>query len=159
MKNLWFYRFAAVVAAVFFCFALADGQSPSLPPQKKQATPQKVIQEHTAAWNSCDWKRLMAQYSDNVEFLAPGGAIVSGRQAIGDMFAKLLKPHSEGGYCGMKQIPEHTVMVGDTVNMVWRFEAPFLAEPYRGSEAFETKDGLLVFQVTTFDLSQLKMKK
>jgi hypothetical protein len=42
---------------------------------------------------------------------------------------------------------------------VWRADAPFLAEPYRGSEAFETRNGLLVAQVTTWDPSAMKMKK
>ena len=38
-------------------------------------------------------------------------------------------------------------------------EAPFFAEPYRGSEAFETRNGLLAAQVTTWDPSAIKMKK
>jgi hypothetical protein len=40
----------------------------------------------------------------------------------------------------------------------WRADAPFLAEPYRGADAYETKDGLMAAQVTTFDASALKMK-
>ncbi len=75
------------------------------------------------------------------------------------MCAKALMPPSKGGQCGMKLIPEHTVVVGDTVNVVWRVEAPFFAEPYRGSEAFENRNGLLVLQVTTWDPIAIKMKK
>jgi hypothetical protein len=41
----------------------------------------------------------------------------------------------------------------------WRAEASFLAEPYRGADAYEMHDGLMAAQVTTFDQSELKMKK
>lgn len=131
----------------------------TLPQKKRQATPEKVVAEHIAALNACDWNRMMAQYDDDVEFLSKDGNVVHGRAAIGKMFEKSLMPPSKGGQCGMKLIPEHTVVVGDTVNVVWRAEAPFFAQPYRGSEAFETRNGLLVLQVTTWDPSAIKMKK
>ena len=138
---------------------LADAFAQTLPAKKRQPTPEKVIAEHIAALNACDWNRMMAQYDDDVEFLSKDGAIVKGRVAIGEMFKKALQPPSGGGQCGMRLIPEHTVVVGDTVNVVWRVEAPFFAEPYRGAEAFETRNGLLVLQVTTWDPSAIKMKK
>ena len=37
--------------------------------------------------------------------------------------------------------------------------APFLAEPYKGSDTYITKDGLMQAMVTTFDGAALKMKK
>jgi hypothetical protein len=147
----------ALALALFTVSTFAWTQT--LPPKKRQATAEKVIAEHIAALNACDWNRMMAQYDDDVEFLSKDGAIVKGRAAIGDMFKKALQPPSGGGQCGMKLIPEHTVVVGDTVNVVWRVEAPFFAAPYRGSEAFETRDGLLVLQVTTWDPGAIKMKK
>ncbi len=131
----------------------------TLPPQKRQATPEKVIAEHIAALNACDWNRMMAQYADNIEFLSKDGNVVKGRAAIGKMFQGALASPAKGGQCGMKLIPEHAVVVDGTVNVVWRAEAPFFAEPYKGSEAFETKDGLLVLQVTTWDPAAIKMKK
>ena len=140
-------------AAVTACFAQ------TLPPKKRQPTPEKVIAEHIAALNACDWNRMMAQYDDDIAFLSKDGGIVKGRAAIGQMFKKALLPPSGGGQCGMKLIPEQTFVVGDTVNVIWRAEAPFFAEPYRGSEAFETRNGLLVLQVTTWDPSAIKMKK
>ena len=130
-----------------------------LPQKKPQPTPEKVIEEHIAALNACDWNRMMAQYADDIEFLSKDGGMVKGRQAIGDMFHKALMPPAKGGQCGMKLIAEHIKVVGGTVNVVWRAEAPFFAEPYRGSEAFETRDGLLAAQVTTWDPGAIKMKK
>lgn len=144
--------------SILVCTLSIAAASQTLPPKKPQPTPQKVIEEHVAALNACDWKRLMAQYDGDMAFLSKDGAMVRGREAIGQMFQKALLPPSKGGTCGMKLIPEQTIVVGDTVNVVWRAEAPFFAEPYRGSEAFETRNGLLVVQVTTWDPSAIKMK-
>jgi hypothetical protein len=147
------------VAAMLLGIVTAAAFAAALPAKKRQATPEKVVAEHIAALNACDWSRMMAQYDDDVEFLSKDGGMVKGREAIGQMFKKALQPPSGGGQCGMKLVPEHTVVVGDTVNVVWRAEAPFFAEPYCGSEAFETWNGLLVLQVTTWDPSAIKMKK
>jgi hypothetical protein len=146
------------VLLIFSALALTvEAQCQTLPPKKPQATPEKVVAEHFAALHACDWNRMMSGYDDNIAFLS-NGELVSGRQAVGEMFKKVLQPHSKGGLCGMKLTPEKTIVVGDTVNVVFRFDAPFFAEPYRGSEAFETRNGLVVVQITTFDQSALKMK-
>ncbi|MBT9332544.1 nuclear transport factor 2 family protein [Paracidobacterium acidisoli] len=145
-------------AAAAICLPTVLAQTLPLPPMVRQATPQKVVQEHLAAFSSCDWKRLMQQFPENVEFFAPQGVTVRGRKALGEMFAKVVKPPSEGGTCGLKITPEHIFVVGNVINVQWRADAPFLAEPYRGADAYETKDGLMAAQVTTFDATQLKMK-
>ena len=135
------------------------GFAQTLPKQVRRNTPQQVVAEHMAAFSACDWKRLMAQFPDNVEFFAPNGVVVRGRKALGEMFAKVVKPPKEGGTCGLKITAEHTFAVGDVINVQWRAEAPFLAETYRGADAYETKDGLMAAQVTTFDAAALKMKR
>lgn len=141
--------------------AVASSAAPAmiLPPKKPLPTPEQVVNEHFAALNACDWNRMMAQYDDKIAFLSKDGAIVSGREAIGRMFQKALQPPSGGGQCGMTLVPERTIVVGDTVNILWRADAPFFAETYRGSEAFETHNGLLVVQVTTWDPSAIKLKQ
>jgi hypothetical protein len=137
----------------------ATAHSQSLPPKKAQPTPEKVLAEHVSALNACDWNRVMAQYDDDMVFLSKDGATVSGRQAIGEMFKKALQPPTKGGQCGMKMTVEKQIVVGNTVNVIFRAEAPFFAEPYRLSEAFETRNGLLAAQVTTWDPAAIKMKK
>ena len=132
--------------------------STSLPATHRQATPEKVVTEHLAAFSTCDWNRLMAQFPDNVEFFNPNGSVVRGRHALGEMFANVVKKPAEGGTCGLKLTPEHIFVVGETVNVQWRADAPFLAEPYRGADAYETHDGLMAAQVTTFDAAALKWK-
>ena len=58
----------------------------------------------------------------------------------------------------MKFTPEQTFPVGETLNIQWRAEAEFLAEPYRGSDAYETRDGLMAAMVSTFKGTDLKLK-
>jgi uncharacterized protein (TIGR02246 family) len=159
MKNSFVSGGLGTAAALLVGAVTIAAVAQTLPQKKRQPTPEKVIAEHIAALNACDWNRMMAQYDDDIEFMSKDGAVVKGREAIGEMFKKALQPPSGGGQCGMKLIPEHTKVVGDTVNVVWRVEAPFFAEPYRGAEAFETRNGLLVVQVTTWDPSAIKMKK
>ena len=150
-------KFGLVALTVMALGGVGFGQA--LPAKKPQPTPMKVVEEHIAALDACDWNRMMAQYDDDMEFLSKDGGVVKGRQAIGEMFKQALQPPSKGGNCGMKMVVEEMKVVGDTVNVRWRFEAPFFAEPYRGSEAFETRNGLIAAQVTTWDPAAIKMKK
>jgi len=158
MRSTFAFGMGTATIAGLITFAVIDAQTRSMPVMRRQPTPKKVVEEHLAAFNACDWNRLMAQFPENVEFFSPNGAVVRGRKALGEMFAKVVKPPSQGGTCGLTITPEHIFMVGETVNVQWRAEAPYLAEAYRGADAYETHDGLMAAQVTTFDESALKMK-
>ena len=130
-----------------------------LPELKRQSSPKAVVDEHLDALNKGDWTRLMAQYPDDIEIFLPDGVVVRGRQAVGEGFAGLVKPFADGGLFGVTFTPEHVFTVGDTVNLQWKVEAPFLKEPYRGADAYVTRDGLLAAQVTTFDMQALVEKR
>jgi hypothetical protein len=156
---MMFYRLKPGFVAAALLMLTGAGISQALPAKKPQPTPMKVVEEHIAALDACDWNRLMAQYDDDMEFMSKDGGVVKGRVAIGELFKKAVLPPSKGGNCGMKMVVEEVKVVGDTVNVRWRFEAPFFAEPYRGSEAFETRNGLIATQVTTWDPAAIKMKK
>ena len=132
---------------------------PDLPPLKVQNSPQLVVDEHLDALNSCDWNRLMAQYPPEVQIHLPNGEFVTGNQAVGEMFANFCQPVAKGGLKGLQFTTLHTYTVGDTVNVQWVAEADFLAEPYKGADAYVTKDGFMYAQVTTFDGADLKLKK
>ena len=147
---------ASALAAVQGMQQVKPGDA--LPALKRQATPKAVVDEHLDALNRCDWTRLMAQYPSDVEFFLPGGQIVKGRQAVGELFAGFVKPFKDGGLCGLTFVSEHVQIVGDTVNVQWRASADFLAAPYLGADAYVTQDGLMKAQVSTFDGSQLKKK-
>ena len=60
---------------------------------------------------------------------------------------------------GIKFTPEQTFVVGETLNIQWKAESEFLAEPYKGSDAYETHDGLIAAMVSTFKGTDLKLKK
>jgi hypothetical protein len=128
----------------------------TLPELKPLSTPQAVVDEHLDALNHGDWNRLMAQYPDDVEIFLPGGVVIRGRQAVGDAFGGMVKPFEDGGLFGVTFAAEHVFTVGDTVNLQWKVDAPFLKEPYRGADAYVTREGLLAAQVSTFDLERLK---
>jgi hypothetical protein len=144
-----------LVTLSLFCAPLV---AQTMPPLKRQPTPAKVVEEHMAAFSSCDWPRLMAQFPENVEFFGPNGQVVRGKTALGQMFAQVVKPPSQGGTCGLKVVAEHTFVVGDTINVQWRADSPLLKEPYRGADAYETHDGLMAAQVTTWNPADLKWK-
>jgi SnoaL-like domain len=138
--------------------AAPSSQKTPLPALKRFQTPQAVVDEHLAAINTCDWQRLMAQYPPEAQFFLPGGQVIKGREAVGDLFKSFVRPVSEGGLCGLKFETENSFPVGDTINVQWVASASFLAEPYRGADAYVTKDGLMIAQVTTFDAAQIKKK-
>jgi hypothetical protein len=130
----------------------------TLPAIKTQPNAQAVVDEHLDAINNCDWNRLMAQYPENVEFFLPKGEVVRGRPAVGELFRNFVKPAKDGGLCGMKFVTEHAFTVDGTINVQWVATADFLAEPYKGADAYVTKDGLMWAQVTTFRSDEIKMK-
>ncbi|MEM1343224.1 MAG: nuclear transport factor 2 family protein [Pseudomonadota bacterium] len=140
---------AALVGAV---------QAAELPPLAPQPNAEMTTAEHIDALNACDWERLMAQYPEEVLIILPGGVWVEGRAAIGEVFEGFCKPRAEGGFKGATFIAEKVKTVGDTVNMSWRVEAEWLAEPYKGADAYVTRDGLMYAQVTTFDPADMVFK-
>jgi hypothetical protein len=130
-----------------------------LPELKKQPSAQAVLHEHLDALNHCDWNRLVAQFPDDAQVNLPGGTIIKGRKGIGDLFTVLCKDPKDGGLKGITLEPEQTTAIGDTFVTQWVVTAPFLAEPYKGSDAYVTKDGYMQAMVTTFDGTALKMRK
>jgi hypothetical protein len=130
-----------------------------LPDLKKQPTPQAVLDEHFAALNACDWNRLLAQYPGDAQINLPNGKIVKGREALGELFAGFCKDPKDGGLKGIHFEVEHSTTIENTFATQWVATAPFLAEPYRGSDAYITHDGYMQAMVTTFDGGALKMKK
>jgi hypothetical protein len=139
--------------------SIASAEDMKLPPLKKQSTPQAVVEEHIDALNKCDWNRLMAQYPADYQLNLPDGLVIKGREAAAKIFADFVKPHDQGGLCGITFSAEQILVVGETLNIQWKAEAAFLAEPYKGSDAYETHDGLMVAMVSTFKGTDLKMKK
>ena len=147
---------ASLIAGAGACSIPAEAGS--LPELKKQASPKAVLDEHLDALNHCDWNRIVAQYPEDAQINLPGGAVAKGRAAIGDLFAGFCKDPKDGGLNGIQFRAEQSTTIGDTFATQWVATAPFLAEPYKGSDAYITKDGYMQAMVTTFDGSALKKK-
>ena len=152
-------RTRSLVFASSVIFSCGVHAQMALPELKKQPTPQAVLDEHLVALNACDWNRLLAQYPDDAQINLPNGTIVKGRQAIGEMFAGFCKDTKDGGLKGLHFEAEHSTPIGEVFATQWVASAPFLAEPYRGSDAYITGDGYMKAMVSTFDGAALKMKK
>jgi hypothetical protein len=146
-----------VIALVFAGPQGFASDNPALPALKRQSSVRKVVEEHMNALNQCDWKRLMAQYPKDVELLLPGGTVVTGRGKVGDLFRNFCRPPPDG-LKGLNFTVVSTRLIGNTLDVTWRADADFLTEPYQGSDAYVTREGLLAGQVTTFDAKQLKLK-
>src|ERR1700742_3724865 len=93
--------------------AVAIAQS-ALPEIKRQPSAQAVLDEHMDALNHCDWNRIVAQYPDDAQINLPGGVVVAGRKAIGEMFTGFCKDAKDGGLKGLTFKVEHSTTIGDT---------------------------------------------
>ncbi|MGD8684529.1 MAG: hypothetical protein PVG27_11305 [Chloroflexota bacterium] len=116
-----------------------------------------VYEEHIRVLNDCDWLGLMAQYPNDAEIHLPGGTVVKGRQAIGELFAGFVLDPADGGLCGITFTEESRFEVGNTQNVQWVAESDFLAEPYRGSDAYVSDGQYMAAMVSTFDGAELVM--
>ena len=137
---------------------VASASAADQPPLVPQPSPQQVVDEHLDALNECDWNRIMAQYPPEVLIIVADGVSFRGQKAVGDLFEGFCKPRSENGLRGLKFTTLSTFTVEGTLNVIWEANADFLAEPYKGADAYVTKDGFMYAQVTTFDGSKLKFK-
>ncbi|MEM9145951.1 MAG: nuclear transport factor 2 family protein [Pseudomonadota bacterium] len=136
----------------------AEAAAQALPPLDPQPNAEMTTFEHIDALNACDWTRLMAQYPEEVLIILPNGVWIEGRPAVGDVFKGFCQERGDGGFKGATFIAEKVKTVGDTVSVSWRVEADWLAEPYKGADAYVTRDGLMYVQVTTFDPAGMKFK-
>ncbi len=121
----------------------------------RERTPDAVLAQHLAALNACDWVGLMQQYPDSYELRLPGGVIVIGRTEAAATFGGFVLPPSDGGLCGITFSELSRQVTGGTIAVTWEANAPFLAAPYRGADAYITHDGLMVSMVSTFDGAEL----
>ncbi|MGZ3588023.1 MAG: hypothetical protein ACXVAE_03065 [Candidatus Limnocylindrales bacterium] len=125
----------------------------------REKTPLAVFTQHITALNHCDWLGLMQQYPDQYQLRQGGpGALVQGRLAAAATFAGFVKPHAAGGLCGGTFTTLSMQIIDETVAVSWEFNAPFLAVPYFGADAYITDDGLMISMVSTFDGTQLQFK-
>jgi hypothetical protein len=149
----------AVVLTTLTLASRTQAAEMQLPQIKTQPSPQAVLDEHLDALNKCDWNRLVAQYPEDAQIHVPNGTVITGRKAIGELFAGFCKDPKDGGLNGINFKVVQSTLIGETFATHWIASAPFLVEPYNGSDAYITKDGLMQAMVTTFDGAALKIRK
>ena len=121
--------------------AIAIAQS-ALPEIKRQATAQAVLDEHMDALNHCDWTAS----SPNIRTMRKSTCPAARSSQGGRQSAKCSRGSADskdGGLKGINFKVEHSTTIGDTFATQWVATADFLAEPYRGSDAYITKNGLM----------------
>src|SRR4030088_664036 len=146
------------IAAVVLVSSSPGWSQAMLPELKKQPNAQAVLDEHLDALNHCDWNRIVAQYPDDAQINLPGGTIVKGRQAIGDLFAGFCKDPKEGGLKGMTFEAGKSDKIGDVFVAQWVATAAFLAEPYKGSDAYIAMRNSFLFAISTLVIVIFKVK-
>ena len=159
MQRRWKHRWIMTILATLLVTPHPQAAEMQLPEIRTQPTPQAVLDEHLDALNKCDWNRLVAQYPEDAQIHLLNGTIITGRKAIGELFAGFCKDPKDGGLNGLNFKVVQSTLIGGTFATHWVASAPFLTEPYKGSDAYITKDGLMQAMVTTFDGAALKMKK
>lgn len=115
-----------------------------------------VYTQHLSYLNACNWNGLLSQYPDQAEVHLPGGNVIRGRAQIADLFTNFVLSRSEGGLCGLTFTEVSRWQVGTTLNVRWIADAPFLARPYHGADAYVSDDGLLVAMTSTFNGDDLE---
>ncbi|HWH19117.1 MAG TPA: hypothetical protein VN671_01190, partial [Solirubrobacterales bacterium] len=66
---------------------------------------------------------------------------------------------ADGGLCGVTTTPVREWQVGSTSFVRFKDDAPFLAKPYYSTDGYVFKGGKIALEVTTFDPTQLELKK
>jgi hypothetical protein len=144
----------------YTAIAVANPNNPAQVSKKlvREKTPQAVYDQHIKALNNCDWKGLMQQYPDSYQLRLNDGKVIKGRTEAAATFAGFVKPHAQGGLCGITFTKLSQQLTDETLAVSWVANSPFLAEPYYGADAYITDDGLMVSMVSTFDGTALKFK-
>ena len=74
------------------------------------------------------------------------------------MFENLCRPRSKGGLNGLQFREKTSFIVGNVISVQWVADAPFLKEPYVGSDAYVTCGYKILTMVSSFDSAKLKFK-
>lgn len=116
-----------------------------------------VFENHFVQLNRCSISGLKAERVPKTQLFL-GGMVIRGEKAVDDFFTGLCRPRSKGGLRGLKFVEKKAFIVGNTISVQWVVNAPFLKEPYPGSDAYVTCGGRMLTIVSSFDSAELKFK-
>jgi len=119
---------------------------------------QRAVAQHIAALTACDANALVAGYTSDAVLFFPDGVVVSGTAALQSVYNGFVKPHSQGGLCGLLATPVQEFQRDHTVFVKFSVTAPFLAAPYFSTDGYIIENGKIASELSTFDASKLKFK-
>ena len=115
-----------------------------------------AVAQHIAALTACDANALVAGYTSDAVLFFPDGVVVTGTAALQSLYNGFVKPHSQGGLCGLLATPVQEFERGHTVFVKFSVTAPFLAAPYFSTDGYIFENGKIASEMSTFDASKLK---
>ncbi len=116
-----------------------------------------VFENHFIQLNRCSVEGLKKERSPQTQLFF-GGTNIKGEKEVDEVFSGFCKSRADGGLRGLKFTEEKAFIVGNVISVQWVAEADFLAEPYRGSDAYVTCGDKMMTIVSSFDGEELKYK-
>lgn len=116
-----------------------------------------VFENHFRQLNNCSVSGLKRERTADTQLFF-GPTVVRGEQQVDDVFSGFCQSRSKGGLAGLQFTEQKAFIVGNVISVQWIADAPFLKEPYPGSDAYVTCGYKMLTIVSSFDSTELKFK-
>lgn len=117
-----------------------------------------VLHNHFKNLNACNVQGLKNERTRDTQLFAGGSHFKTTKQ-VDDLFSNFCLPRRKGGFAGLNFTEQGAFIVGNVASVLWRVDAPFLYEPYYGSEAYVTCGRKILTFVSSFEAGELKIKQ
>lgn len=116
-----------------------------------------VFKNHFVQLNKCSVSGLKRERTPQTQLFF-GPDVIRGEEAVDALFSGFCQPRRKGGLKGLMFKEKKAFIVGNVISVRWVVDAPFLKEPYRGSDAYVTCGYKMLTIVSSFDANELKFK-
>lgn len=120
-------------------------------------TVRKVFENHFVQLNKCDIQGLKNERTSDTQLFF-GPTRITGEVNVDKVFSNFCRTVDQGGIKGLMFKEKSSFFVGNVACVSWVADAPFLSEPYHGSDAYVTCGNKLLAIVSSFDGTELKYK-
>lgn len=117
-----------------------------------------VFENHFVQLNACSVPGLKKERTPETKLFF-GNTLIEGEMEVDAVFSGFCKDREDGGLKGLKFTELKAFIVGNTINVLWEADAPFLSKPYLGSDAYVTCGNNMLTIVSSFDESELEFKE
>lgn len=116
-----------------------------------------VFENHFKQLNMCSVQGLKNERTKDTQLFF-GNTHIKGEKEVDQVFSDFCQPLQNGGLAGLNFTEQTAFVVGNVISVLWVADAPFLAEPYYGSDAYVTCGNKMLTIVSSFDGNELKFK-